>query len=202
MKNFLNLFPFPSPTRPFSTTNILSSDPADTDKIDYTHNTSDIFRGWLCDEFDFYRSKLNLSSTCLQRVKYFKDRYVYVAQQKPGTKILLSLNLRLVDGSFIQILPLVNITDVSDDILDIIIKANLSIRIKWFDSKGFQKVTHILTKGRLIFDDDPINDPYNDDDLEDLPNTMLATSLCGKYYDPETKTLDWIGFLKWKYQIQ
>jgi hypothetical protein len=50
---------------------------------------------------------------------------VYVAHQKPGTKILLKLQLRLVDGSFVQILPLVDITDVSDDILDTIIKANL-----------------------------------------------------------------------------
>jgi hypothetical protein len=63
MKNFLNLFPFPSPTRPFSTTNILSSDPADTDKIDYTHYTSDIFRGWLIDEFDYLAKQKKLRRT-------------------------------------------------------------------------------------------------------------------------------------------
>jgi hypothetical protein len=73
------------------------------------------------------KNKKSLFASCLKRIKYFNDRYVYVSNQKPGTKILLSLTLRLVDGSFVEILPLVDITNVSDEILDTIIKANLMI---------------------------------------------------------------------------
>jgi hypothetical protein len=54
-----------------------------------------------------------------------------------------------------------------------------------------------LTTGRLLFDDDPAYDPDNDESFLDFhPDIVHATSLCGKYYDPETKTLDSYGFLK------
>jgi hypothetical protein len=48
-----------------------------------------------------------------------------------------------------------------------------------------------LTKGRLLFDDDPAYDPDNDESfLYFHPEIVHATSLCGKYYDPETKIFD------------
>jgi hypothetical protein len=209
MKKLINLFSFSSPkslfffNSPFSTTSSLSHDPADTDKIDYTHYTSDIFRGWLYDECD-YLSKQSVYSNCLQKIKYFKDRYVYVSVQKPGTQVLLKLIFRLEDGSFVEILPLVNITNVGDEILDTIIKANLmNTYNEWYNSNGSPKITKLITTGRLIFDNDPALDPDNDDSFLYFYSTIMhANSLCGKYYNPETKIFDSIGFLLWKSQSQ
>lgn len=201
MKNFLNLFSFSSPIRSFSTPNILSSDPADTDKIDYTHYSSAIFRTWLYDDFE-YLPEQNIYSCVQKRLKYFYDKYVYVSQQKPGTKIFLSLNLRLKNGSFVEVLPLVDITDVSEEFLYWILSAHMEITSnQWEDIYSCNQVSHILTKGRLLFDDDPAYDPDNDESFLDFyPDIVHVTSLCGKYYDPKTKIFDWYGFIDWKRQ--
>lgn len=178
MKNFMNLHDFSSPIRSFFSTAMLNYDieegPAPL--IPY-------YEGWCTDELAMVQ-RLSVYSNCKEALLDFHSSHgIYI---EPSTQELFSFSLRLEDGSLIEILPLSNITHAEDKICHSVINILLkekSNEYSWRNSNDSPKVTHIVTKGRLVYEFDQIDkssDKYFDlsniDYIEDLHYTLKAQS--------------------------
>jgi hypothetical protein len=173
MKNFLNLHNFSSQFRHFCSTAKLSYD-QENPPIPY-------YKGELTDELEITNKK-SVYSNCKEAWWGFLGSYCYIKEE--STEILISFSLRLEDGSIVEILPLVAVAWSEDKVIfSVIRRLLLNKSNEWKDSNGSSRVTHVLTKGRLVYAGNK-NDQFdksNIKDIEDLLYTLKAEEKIIRY---------------------
>jgi hypothetical protein len=113
-----------------------------------------ISAGWLTREeeirpYTTHSPERLVNTECAEAYMHFYDNYL--EYEIPWTKPLFSLSLRLDDNSLLEIVPLVWVSGWDIETEEAIIEGLLQEKhAQWHNSDGSSRVTHIVTKGRIV----------------------------------------------------
>lgn len=113
-----------------------------------------ISAGWLTHEEEIRPDTVHLPGRLVNTEcssAHLNFYYNYLEHEIPWTKTLFSLSLRLDDNSLLEIVPLVWVSGWDTETEEAIIEGLLQEKhSEWHNSDGSSRVTHVVTKGRIV----------------------------------------------------